>query len=99
MDRKHYLIAIFILFSSFAIAQNASIKGKVSDGISHEPLPGAYVYLDGLNKGVSTDAFGNFEIGKLTAGGYKIKVKYIGFGEFEKEVNVTDNQTVDLWQA
>jgi len=96
MDRKHYLIAIFILFSSFAIAQNASIKGKVSDGISHEPLPGAYVYLDGLNKGVSTDAFGNFEIGKLTAGGYKIKVKYIGFGEFEKEVIVTDNQTVVL---
>jgi len=96
MGSRFYLIAIFILFASFASAQNAAIKGRVSDGKSHEPLPGAYVYLDGLNKGATTDAFGNFEINKLTTGNYKIKVKYIGFGEFEKEVNVTDNQNVVL---
>jgi len=96
MGSRFYLIAIFILFTSLALAQNAAIKGRVSDGKSHEPLPGAYVYLDGLNKGATTDAFGNFEINKLTTGNYKIKVKYIGFGEFEKEVNVTDNQNVVL---
>lgn len=96
MVSKCYLLSVFILFASFVSAQNATIKGRVSDAKSHEPLPGAYIYLDGTNKGATTDAFGNFEIGKLTVGNYRIKVKYIGFGEFEKEVNVTDNQNFIL---
>lgn len=93
MVNKYYLFSFFIFFTSLASAQNATIKGRVSDSKSHEPLPGAYVYLDGLNKSSTTDAFGDFEIGKLTAGEYKIKVRYIGFGEFEKEIDVKENQS------
>jgi outer membrane receptor protein involved in Fe transport len=92
MIRKFYLIVIFTLLVSFAFAQDAVLKGKVTDGGSHEPLPGAYVHFDGLNKGVVTDAFGNFEFDKLSPGEYKIKIKYVGFEEFEKEVKVIDGQ-------
>ncbi|MDB5144292.1 MAG: hypothetical protein JWQ66_3005 [Mucilaginibacter sp.] len=96
MIRKFYLIAIFTLLVSFAFAQDAVLKGKVTDGGSHEPLPGAYIHFDGLNKGAVTDAFGNFEFDKLSPGEYKIKIKYVGFEEFEKEVKVTGGQALDL---
>lgn len=92
MINKYYLILLFTLCTSVTWAQTAIIKGKVTDRISKEPLPGAYVHLDGMHKGATTDAFGNFEINKLAAGEYKVKVKYIGFGEFEKEITVSDNQ-------
>ncbi len=94
MINKYYLILLFTLCASITLAQTAIIKGKVTDSKSKEPLPGAYVHLDGMHKGATTDAFGNFEINKLTAGEYKVKVKYVGFSEFEKEVTVADNQTM-----
>jgi TonB-dependent receptor len=96
MISKNYLFVLFILLASYASAQNASIKGKVTDGKSKEPLPGAYVHLDGLKKGSSTDAFGNFEISKLSPGEYKVKVKYVGFGEFEQKITVSDGQVFVL---
>lgn len=96
MSCRCYMLSVFMFFASFAAAQNATIKGRVSDAKSHEPLPGAYVHLDGTNKGATTDAFGNFEIGKLAAGDYEIKVRYIGFGEFEKDLILKDNQDVTV---
>jgi outer membrane receptor protein involved in Fe transport len=96
MIRKFYLIVIFTLLVSFAFAQDAILKGKVTDGGSQEPLPGAYVHFDGSNKGIATDAFGNFEFNKLSPGEYKIKIKYVGFEEFEKEINITSGQAVVL---
>jgi outer membrane receptor protein involved in Fe transport len=96
MIRKFYLIVIFTLLVSFAFAQDAILKGKVTDGGSQEPLPGAYVHFDGSNKGVAADAFGNFEFNKLSPGEYKIKIKYVGFEEFEKEIKITSGQAVVL---
>ena len=96
MIRKFYLIVIFTLLVSFAFAQDAILKGKITDGGSQEPLPGAYVHFDGSNKGVATDAFGNFEFNKLSPGEYKIKIKYVGFEEFEKEIQITSGQAVVL---
>jgi outer membrane receptor protein involved in Fe transport len=96
MIRKFYLIVIFTLLVSFAFAQDAILKGKITDGGSQEPLPGAYVHFDGSNKGVATDAFGNFEFNKLSPGEYKIKIKYVGFEEFEKEIKITSGQAVVL---
>ncbi|QNK63195.1 TonB-dependent receptor [Pedobacter sp. PAMC26386] len=96
MISKFYAIIIFTLSATVASAQTAVIKGRIADSKSKEPLPGAYVHLDGLNKGATTDAFGNFEINKLSAGKYKIKVKYIGFGKFEQEVKVKDNEVLEI---
>ena len=96
MISRFYLIIAFLLFASFASAQNAILKGRITDGASNEPLPGAYIHFDGLNKGAISDAFGNFEFDKLSPGAYKIKVKYVGFEEFEKEINISSGQVVIL---
>jgi len=89
MANKFYLLAFFILFfSSYTFAQNGTLKGTVTDGKSHEPIPGAYVHFDDTNKGGVTDAFGNYQISNVKPGYYKVKVKYLGFKEFEKEIDI-----------
>ena len=97
MISRFYLFAFFFLLFTGAYAQTTtSITGKVYDEKSHEPLPGAYVHLDDTKTSAATDAFGNFVLGKLTAGPYKIKVTYLGYQEFEKEVTVTSGQNLSL---
>ena len=96
MIRRFYLIIAFLSFASFAFAQDAVLKGKISDAANNEALPGAYIHFDGLNKGTITDAFGNFEFDRLSPGEYKIKVKYVGFEEYEKEINITAGQVFVL---
>ncbi len=96
MINRFYLIIAFLLFASFASAQDAILKGRITDAETNEPLPGAYIHFDGLNKGAITDAFGSFEFDKLSPGEYKIKVKYVGFDEFEKEINISAGQVVIL---
>src|SRR5581483_4838323 len=96
MTSKHYLLIFFSFLSLTALAQNGSIKGKIFDGKSHEPLPGAYLHLDGTNKGTSTDAFGNFEFDNLAPNEYKVKIKYVGFEKYEKEVTLKPGQILIL---
>lgn len=96
MISKFYLIVILFFTASVASAQNAILKGKITDNASNEPLPGAYIHFNGLNKGAITDPFGNFELNKLSPGEYKVKVKYVGFEEFEKEINISAGQVVIL---
>jgi TonB-dependent receptor len=96
MISKFYLIAIFTCFASFASAQDATIKGKVTDGGSKEPLPGAYIHIKESKKGANTDAFGNFELSKLNPGKYEVKVKYVGFDEFEQDINIVAGQVLVL---
>lgn len=88
MINKFYLFAALIFLSSYVFAQNTTLKGLVTDGKSHEPLPGAYIRFDGVNKGNVTDAFGNYQISNIKPGTYKVKVKYLGFKEFEKEIDI-----------
>lgn len=99
MIMKIYMFVFFTLLVSAASAQKSTLKGKVTDGASNEPLPGAYVRFDGMNIGNTTDAFGNFEINNLKPGRYKIKIEYVGFSEFEKEIDIASGQTVVLNMA
>lgn len=92
MINKNYLFIFFFLLTCYATAQNVSIKGKVTDAKSNEPLPAAYVHLDGTKKGSSTDAFGDFEISNVAPGQYKAEVKYVGFKEFEQNITVVAGQ-------
>ena len=96
MINKFYLILPLLFTAVAALAQNGTIKGHVTDNASRESLPAAYVLLDGQNKGASTDAFGNYQLNNLKPGKYKVKLNYVGFNEFEKEVTVGSGETVVL---
>ena len=87
---KCYL-TILILFSTISISfgqQSFALKGKVYDAETNEPLAEAYIRFDGLHLGTLADNFGSYAFKGLTPGRYKIKVKYVGYKEFEKEIQV-----------
>jgi len=96
MGKFYLLVTILLLPAFFASAQTISIKGRVFDDVTNEVLPGASVRLDGTDKGTNTDSNGNFQFTDITPGKYKIKVKFVGYSEFEKEIKVTAGQTINL---
>ncbi len=88
MLRKIYqLTAAFIFVSGFtAFAQTGSIKGKVMDKTTKEPLPitNEIVEFNGTQAGgAQTDFDGNFTIKPLQPGKYNLKSSFVGYTSAE----------------
>lgn len=80
---KRFLsLALFFCIVSNVFSQTATIRGKITDADSKEPLIGVNIILDNKT-GTVTDANGKYFI-TLKPGSYKIKYKYIGYTVEEK---------------
>ena len=84
----------FVLLTSLAIAQTATIRGFVYDEETEEP-GFANVTLKGTNLGASTDVNGFFTISKIPAGTYTIVVTSVGFNPIEEEVTLKAGQLIN----
>ena len=82
-----------------AIAQNLVIKGNVREAASQTQVEFANVVLQTMDSafvaGATTDAQGNFSLGKLSKGDYRLVVSCIGYQSvmldlkgFERTTNV-----------
>jgi Carboxypeptidase regulatory-like domain/TonB-dependent Receptor Plug Domain len=85
-------IAAFLILAAYASTAaepvaNGSIAGRVIDS-SGSVLQGAQVQAQPLELTAATDAKGEFSFTNLTPGNYKLKVSYVGFQSFEKDVTV-----------
>jgi TonB-linked SusC/RagA family outer membrane protein len=86
-------LLFMVLFSNFAIGQaNITIKGKLTDGVTNEILPGVTVQVKGTTNAVSTDANGVYTI---TAGSTSALIfKFIGYTP--KEVAIAGRTSIDV---
>ncbi len=84
---------MMMLSAAFA-AQAATIKGKVIDSATKEPLLGATVFVMETAQGVTTDLDGQFEL-KISRGTVNLEISYIAYVTqmIELEVN---SKTPDL---
>ncbi len=96
MVKNFYLTIIFILSASLAFAQNATLKGKVIDAGTKAPLQGASVHFDDYKNGVLTDDKGEYTLSNITPGEYKLKIKFIGYDEFEQKIKLKTGQVITL---
>ena len=96
MNKKIYIALIFIFAVTTSFAQNSLLKGQVIDDKTKEPLAGAYVHFDDRKGGAITDAFGQYSIPKIQAGSYEVKVKYVGYREYKKRIELPENKVTDL---
>lgn len=71
------LLLLFTIFSNLAMAQNLTVKGKVSDAKTGEPLIGVTVGVKGTATGSQTDVNGAFSLS--VASGTTLQVSYIGY--------------------
>ena len=71
-------LATVMLAATAPITSAQVLSGKVTDTTGTAPLQGAIVSVDGTNRSVSTDRFGEYRIANLQAGEYTIIVSYVG---------------------
>ena len=84
--------AIMILFSCLISAQQYTIRGKVEDKITHQPLIYANIrVLNSLN-GTSGNKEGEYEL-KLNAGKYFLAASYIGYNSDTVSISIIQNLT------
>ena len=94
---KTYLhaILVFLLHSYFINAQEAILKGVITDEQTGETLVGASVQNGQISRGTITNLEGQYEI-KLEAGKHTIKFSYVGYREITKQVNLAPNSITIL---
>ncbi|MBP1638025.1 MAG: hypothetical protein H6Q18_814 [Bacteroidetes bacterium] len=78
LNRYLYIFSLLIFTSSLQ-AQNSTIKGRITDKDTNEPLIGASVIIVGLSTGVASDFDGNFVIPNVKSGKYILKTSFISY--------------------
>ena len=80
MLRLHILfVFLFFVFISAYGAQTYSVKGVVTSHATGEGLPFVSVGIWNTPMGTMTDSLGNYFIGNLSPGMYRIQVSSVGY--------------------
>jgi hypothetical protein len=94
--RQNYLILIYLFILSPVFSQNIktfSVNGYVQDKESAEKLIGCYVFDSVSNKGVTTNAFGYFNITQ-NEGDCTILARYLGY--IDQSINLKINKDTTI---
>lgn len=94
--RQTYLILIYLFILSPVFSQDIktfSINGYVQDKESAERLIGCYVFDSVSNKGVTTNAFGYFNITQ-NEGECKIRAHYLGYVDQAIRLTINNDTTI-----
>ena len=94
------LLSSVVSFSAMAQANSGTLKGKIKDAESGEPLPfvNVTVYLNGnLVTGTNSDFEGNYVIKPISAGVYDVLFSFVGYQQKKiTGVKVTSNKIAFL---
>ena len=88
--KKTLLILICTLVSLASYAQNGGIKGKVVSRTDRVAIGNVEVIIDSTGKSVKTDQEGNFSLGNLPKGDYKLTFTNPEFETLDLVVRVGD---------
>ena len=85
---KAFLTSFFFVISFISFAQNSDISIFITDSETNEPLLGATVYFEELEKGAVTNFDGIATFTEIPNGNQTIKISYIGFKTIETTIDV-----------
>ncbi len=97
---KHTLltfIALLFSFQIFAQSGTGSVKGKLIDEISNEPIPFANIIIKGTTKGTATDFDGNYLIENIEPGFVQLQVSVLGYQpKVSGEINIISGRQTNF---
>jgi iron complex outermembrane receptor protein len=93
---KTLLTAFFALLLPVMASAQFTLSGKITDGQTAQPLPGATISLQNTAISTVTDATGNYRINNLQAGNYSLKVTYIGYETAIKNITLNSDLVISL---
>jgi len=88
-------IYIIIISSTYAQRTDANIVGHVVD-TDGEHIPFATIILKNTTIGTATDETGHFQLINMPTGKYTVKASSIGYKDVEKDVELTEGNTIEL---
>lgn len=92
------ILAAFLLATCEAAAETpadgATLNGYVKDAETGETLVGATVFIVGTKKGAYTNKSGYFSISGIPAGERTVRISFIGYDKFEKQVKFSQGASV-----
>lgn len=92
-SRKSQIIFCFLLFAFTGFAQQAILKGTITDEATDEPLYPATIKIG--ETGTISDLDGTFQL-TLDPGTYQLEFSYIGFESVSQEVTLAANETQEI---
>lgn len=78
---------------TIAFAQTGSVSGVVTDEKSGDAVPGVNLILVELNRGISTNADGEYIILNVPAGTYAVRATSIGYSDFRGSISIGSGNT------
>lgn len=94
-NMKKIILYIFFLIIP-AIAQAATIKGKVISGDTEEALSGATIRIEGTAYGSITNQSGEYIIKSIPSGKYKALVSMIGYKTEKIDIDLTLKDILEI---
>lgn len=73
------VLCILMFAGTLVAAERGSIRGKVVDAATKQPMIGANVLLTGTSLGATTDTEGNFVVNDVEENVYKLRASYVGY--------------------
>lgn len=89
------LTALVILAYPSVAQEKAILSGYVKDASNGEELIGVTVYVEQLQSGVVTNAYGFYSL-TLPPGEYTVSYSYVGYQTESQTINLTTNQTLNM---
>lgn len=96
--RKHLLIAIVILLSSFSVISSQTkytLSGIITESKTTETLIGVNIIIPELKNGTTSNEYGFYSI-TLEEGVYNLQISYLGFKTITQKVELTGDKTLNF---
>ncbi|MBN1184786.1 MAG: TonB-dependent receptor [Bacteroidales bacterium] len=93
MKRAIFVLALVSAF--FNSYSQYSISGKISND-KGEPLQGANVIIDGSFQGTYTNQQGEFDLGYLKSGDYKLIFSFLGYESHHETITLNENINLEV---
>ena len=90
------LLALLLAPPSLLAQGAGSIRGRIFDKKTGDPLPGANVIVVNTSLGAATDLDGRFDIRNVPAGKMTFKASYIGYASLTLERTVRPDTTIEF---
>lgn len=98
------LVSFILLLSSMSshlmadekanVIKQGTIRGRIIDN-AKQTLPGASIYIEKLNTGVTSDVNGFYTFPNLNPGTYTVKVTYVGYSPVEVKITIPEGRTLE----
>ncbi|MFP8487749.1 SusC/RagA family TonB-linked outer membrane protein [Gracilimonas sp. Q87] len=93
MFKKLLFTMLALFLSASAFAQTGTLTGEVTDAETGEPLIGATVYIESIQRGTQTNIDGEYTLTNIPVGNYAILISYVGYEGFKDRVEISSGTT------